>query len=62
MNCGSADSFQVCTTCGLRPNARQIRDTADWDMPADRAIDRDRLLRAQGDRRPYCLREHVPRC
>ena len=25
---------------GLRPNARQIRDTADWDMPADLAIDR----------------------
>jgi len=26
--------------CGLRPKARQIRETADWDMPADRAIDR----------------------
>ncbi len=26
--------------CGLSPNARQIRDTADWDMPADLAIDR----------------------
>ena len=40
MNCGSVDSFQVCTTCGLRPKARQIRETADWDMPADLAIDR----------------------
>ena len=25
MNCGSVDSFQVSTRCGLRPNARQIR-------------------------------------
>jgi hypothetical protein len=40
MNCGSADSFHVWTTWGLRPNARQIRDTADCVMPADRAIDR----------------------
>jgi hypothetical protein len=36
----SADSFHVCTAWGLRPNARQIRETADWDIPADRAIDR----------------------
>jgi hypothetical protein len=27
MNRGSGDSFSVCTTCGLRPNVRQIRDT-----------------------------------
>ena len=40
MNCGSVDSFHVCMMCGLRPNARQILDTADWDMPADLAIDR----------------------
>ena len=40
MNCGSVDSFQVSTMCGLRPNARQIRETADWDMPCDLAIDR----------------------
>ena len=40
MNCGSVDSFQVWTMCGLRPNARQIRETAVWDMPADLAIDR----------------------
>ena len=40
MNCGSVDSFQVSTMCGLRPNARQIRETADWDMPAGPAIER----------------------
>jgi hypothetical protein len=36
----AAGSFQVPTVRGLRPKARQIRDTADWDMPADLAIDR----------------------
>ena len=40
MNCGSVDSFHVCTACGLSPNARQIRDTAVWFRPADLAIDR----------------------
>ena len=40
MNIGSVDSFHVWMMCGLRPNARQIRETADWDMPADLAIDR----------------------
>ena len=40
MNMGSADSFQVWTMCGLRPKARQTRETVDWDMPADLAIDR----------------------
>ena len=40
MNSGSVDSFHVWTMCGLRPKARQIRDTADWDMPADLAINR----------------------
>ena len=40
MNCGSVLSFQVSTTCGFRPNARQIRETADCDMPDDLAIDR----------------------
>ena len=29
MNCRSVLSFHVWTRCGLRPNARQIRDTAD---------------------------------
>ena len=40
MNCGSVLSFHVSTMCGLRPNARQIRETADWDRPWDLAIDR----------------------
>ena len=40
MNCGSVDSFQVCTTCGLSPKVRQIRETVDWDTPAVLAIDR----------------------
>jgi hypothetical protein len=40
MNSGSADSFHVCTMCGLRPKARHTRDTVDCDMPADLAIDR----------------------
>jgi hypothetical protein len=40
MNWGSVDSFQVWTMWGLRPKARQIRETADWDMPSDLAIDR----------------------
>ncbi len=39
MNCGSVDSFQVCTACGLSPNASQIRETAVWFRPADLAID-----------------------
>jgi hypothetical protein len=39
MNCGSVLSFQVWMMWGLRPKARQIRETADWDMPADLAID-----------------------
>jgi hypothetical protein len=39
-NCGSVDSFQVCTAWGLSPNARQIRDTVDCDMPVAAAIDR----------------------
>ena len=33
MNCGSVDSFQVCSRCGLRPNARQIREMADLAQP-----------------------------
>lgn len=34
------DSFQVCTRCGLSPNARQIREIADCDIPVALAIDR----------------------
>ena len=40
MNSGSVLSFQVSTTCGLRPNARQIRETDDCDRPVSAAIDR----------------------
>src|SRR4029453_10344658 len=40
MNSGSVDSFQVSTRCGLRPNARQIRDTAVWLSPTALAIER----------------------
>jgi hypothetical protein len=39
-NCGSVGSFQVSTMCGLRPNARQIRETADCDTPSASAIER----------------------
>ena len=39
-NCGSVDSFQVCTRCGLSPNARQIREIAVCDIPVALAIDR----------------------
>ena len=34
MNWGSLDSLNVSTRCGFNPNARQIRLTADWDMPS----------------------------
>lgn len=40
MNCGSVDSFQVSTRCGLSPNARQIREIAVCDMPVAVAIER----------------------
>ena len=33
MNCGSVDSFQSSTRCGLSPKARQIRETAVWLSP-----------------------------
>jgi hypothetical protein len=35
---GSADSFHVSTRCGLRPKARQFRDTDDCDRPVSAAI------------------------
>ena len=51
MNCGSVLNFQVCTRWGLRPNARQIREIADWLMPAAAAIDRvDQCVSAPGPR------------
>jgi hypothetical protein len=34
------DSLNVCERCGASANARQIRETADWDMPVAAAIDR----------------------
>jgi hypothetical protein len=37
MNCGSVESLNVSTRCGLRPTARQIRLMADCDMPRWRA-------------------------
>ena len=40
MNWGSVLSFHVPAMCGWRPKARQIRETADCDMPCDLAIDR----------------------
>lgn len=39
-NYGSVDSFHSSTMWGLRPNARQIRDTADSDIPSGSAIER----------------------
>ena len=39
MNCGSVLSFHVSATCGLRPKARQIRETDDCDSPVSSAID-----------------------
>ena len=40
MNCGSVESFQSSTRCGLSPNARQIREIAVWLSPVSCAIDR----------------------
>jgi hypothetical protein len=40
MNCGSGESLNASRWCGLSPNARQIRLTADWLIPAAAAIDR----------------------
>ena len=31
MSMGSVDSFHVWTMCGLRPKARQTRETVDWE-------------------------------
>ena len=38
MNSGSVHGFHVSTRCGLRPKARQIRDTDDYDSPVSPAI------------------------
>jgi hypothetical protein len=39
LNSGSADSFHVSARWGLRPKARQIRETDDCDSPVSSAID-----------------------
>src|SRR5262245_8052487 len=39
MNCGSGESLNACVWCGFSPNARQMRLTADCDMPVAAAID-----------------------
>ena len=59
MNSGSVLSFQVSTTCGLRPNARQIRETDDCDRPVSAAIDLvDQWLSWP---RPFSVRVRVTR-
>ena len=40
MNWGSLLSFHESCRCGANPNARQIRDTADCDIPSSAASDR----------------------
>ena len=40
MNCGSGDTLNSPTRCGLSPNARQICDTAVCETPTAAAIDR----------------------
>jgi hypothetical protein len=40
MNCGSGESLNVSVWCGFSPNARQIRLTADCDIPVAAAIER----------------------
>ena len=40
MNCGSRLSFHESCRWGCSPNARQIRDTADCDIPNSAASDR----------------------
>ena len=40
MNCGSRLSFHESCRCGCNPNARQIRDTADCDIPSSAESDR----------------------
>jgi hypothetical protein len=37
---GGSDNLKLSARCGLSPKARQIRLTADWDMPVAAAIER----------------------
>jgi hypothetical protein len=57
MNSGSVDSFHVSTRWGLRPKARQIRDTDDCDRPLSPAIARvDQCVSFPG---PFSVRTRV---
>ncbi len=40
MNCGSGDSLNCSTRCGLRPQAHRILEIAVCDMPISAAIER----------------------
>ncbi len=35
----SVESFHVSTRCGCRPNTRQVREIAVWDITVTAAID-----------------------
>ena len=61
-NCGSVDSLNVSWRCGLSPNARQIREIADWLIPVAAAIDRvDQCVASTGlDSR--VLHDHLLDC
>ena len=49
MNCGSVDSLNVSTRCGLRPNAFQIRPDRRVGQPDSAAIDvRDQCVASAG--------------
>jgi len=57
MNSGSVLSFQVSTTWGFRPKARQIRDTDDCDSPVSPAI--DRVVQCVSCPRPFSVSTRV---
>ena len=49
MNIGSGDSLKLSTRWGLSPNARQIRDTVDCDIPVAAASERvDQCVASRG--------------
>ena len=51
MNCGSTDSLNVSTRCGLSPNSRQIRPIVERDRPVSAAIEaRDQCVASFGVR------------
>jgi hypothetical protein len=53
MNSGSVLSFHVSVRCGLRPDARQIRETAVWFSPVSAAI--VRVDQCVSWPRPFCV-------